>query len=63
MNSLEFDRIESSFAAIAANPYRWQRRLLLDSAATYHGIVKSSFRQAFELWKAERVEQGVVKCN
>ncbi len=25
---------------------------------TYHGILKSSFRQSFALWKAERVEQG-----
>lgn len=61
MNNLAFDRIESSFAEIASNPYSWQRRLLLDSAATYHGIVKSSFRQAFELWKAERAEKGVQK--
>lgn len=61
MSTPEFDRIESSFAAIAANPYRWQRRLLLDSAAAYHGCVKSTFREAFKLWQAERVEQGVLK--
>lgn len=57
-SSLDFSRIEASFEAIAAIPSAWRRRLLLDQAASYHGIVKSSYRQAFELWRLERSADG-----
>ena len=56
--SLDFERIEKSFSTIAAIPSAWQRRLLLDQSATFHGIVKASYRQAFELWRLERSADG-----
>ncbi len=55
----QFDRIEASFEAIAAQHRAPHRRLLaLDRIATYHGISKGVFRQAFQLWLQSNVEGG-----
>jgi hypothetical protein len=46
-----FDRVESSFAAIAAHYQQPHRRLLaLNWAAKYHGLPSGAFRKAFQLW-------------
>jgi hypothetical protein len=56
--SLDFERIEKSFSTIAAIPAAWQRRLLLEQSATFHRIVKASYRQALAVWRLKKSTSG-----
>ena len=54
----DFDRLVSSFKAIAALGTRLRQEYTLSQVASFHGLPRAEFRRLYRIWLVEKAQQA-----
>ncbi|HEY9909294.1 MAG TPA: hypothetical protein V6D18_17025 [Thermosynechococcaceae cyanobacterium] len=55
----DFDRLVSSFKAIAALGTRLRQEFTLCQVASFHGLPRAEFRRLYRIWLTEQAQQAI----